>query len=267
MSDENVNVEEQTEQQAGKQAEQQTAVLEIPEAYQGKGWVAKIRGADGKINTEAVFKQLDNLDGLVGKKQTFDYANASPEERTEFLSQLRPAEHTAYKVEGVADAENIQKLLHKHSLPKDVAENLVKDYLTYEQTMVANLTSEAGYKEEMKKSFGDGFEKKAGELTNIIKSNLSEEDRVLMDEKVPNSVLGIMYRFASKIVSQYGVTETDKATGTSGSFNTIADAEAKADDLFNQLQALRKDPTATAERKSELIKQYQSAVLKARGAK
>ena len=234
--------------EAPKEEVPEVKALQIPEAFKEKGWAKKVLNEDGTVNEEALFKQLDNLDGLVGKKDLIpDVATAEPEVLAEFFGKLKPKDHTAYNVQGVAEGteETIQQMLFDAHVPKAIADTLIPKYLEYERSQIAGLYSEDGFKEEMKKSF-EGDQSKVEQVRDMIKGSLSKEDLALLDDRTPNSILGAVYRLVEKLTGDYGIVETNKALQASGSINSLADAEKEAKEAYDACFAIKNKPTTSA---------------------
>lgn len=218
----------------------QVMKLKVPEAFKDKGYMKNIVDANGEVDVERVFKEIDTLQTLKGKKEiAFDFETAKPEEIQAHFERIRPKTHTEYDVAGkVAEGteEAIQKVLHESGLPKKQAEILVEKYIALEQKQMQELMSKDGFEREMKESFGSRHEEKLGKIVNIAKQSLTENDLRILDGQ-PNATLGMIYRLVDKIVADYGVTETGKATGANGVMTSEADAQREYDALFAEVVA------------------------------
>lgn len=186
--------------------------FEVPEAYKSKPWAAKIK------SEEDLYKQIDGAQELIGRKRAApDFANSTPEQIEEFLSSTRPKDADAYKFpEGVAVdkafAEGVPKLLHELGLPDYVGNKLIEKYVALESHAVAQSMSEEGFKAEMKKSFGDNFDKKVVEITNAHKKFVSADDQKMLDS-MPNEYYGVVARLTSSILAAHGIKDEGAAGG------------------------------------------------------
>lgn len=185
----------------------------IPDAYKDKPWASKIK------SEEDVFKQLDNLNTAVGKKHaTPDFKTADPKEIEEFFNGLKPSDKNVYKFgdDGTFDADfatSVSDVLFNVGVPEHVANKLIPEYMKLEQARLEHATSAEGFEDEMKTSFGDGYDAQVKQIVDVHKAHLSPEDQALV-EKMPNALLGVLYRLTNKmnadinrIKTEYGVKE------------------------------------------------------------
>ena len=239
--------------------------LKVPEAFRDKGYMKNLMDANGEIDTEKVFKEIDGLQQLKGKKEiAFDFTNAKPEEIQAHFERIRPKEHTEYEVKGkVAEGteEAIQKVLHESGLPKKQAEILVDKYIALEQKQMAELMSKEGFEKEMEASFGRQHQEKLGSIVKIAKQSLTENDLKILDGQ-PNVTMGMIYRLIDKLVSDYGITETGKAMGAGGSIVNESDAQKEVDTLFDQLIASKGKPNMEPNAHQNLVEKYHQAQLR-----
>lgn len=205
---------------------------------------------------------------MKGKKTlTIDYANSTPEEIAAHHKSLAPvdvAEYAFDKVEGV-DADRMGKIapiLQKHGLTVNQAQNVAKDYAAFETAMVAEATSEDGFRGEMTKSFGDKYEPMVAQVSNTFKAHLSETDQQLMDA-MPNEYLGATYRLTQKLTDahkaevsalkkQYGVEENGDAHLNKGGQPVVVDVEKQRSEYRKQLREIDHRPHS-AEEKQKII--------------
>lgn len=241
----------------GSGARPQVSDFKVPDEYKEKGWARNLK------SEQDVWKMLDNAQALVGKKMVVpDLEKASQEEVEAYYSQLRPKDKD-YGLESIEDEGKralFSEMLHKNGISKKQGSDLVKQYQEYERSVLEQATSEAGFIEEMKTSFGEDYKRKGGETLAVIKQVLSEQDQQRLDQ-MPNSVHGIVYRMAASLAERYGAKEL----GLGGSAKAVdslpvtSDSEIKT--LQAELQSLSRRPHTMEERK-EIVEKIKAAQLK-----
>lgn len=233
-----------------------------------KSWVSKVKSeAD-------LYKQMDNLTALAGKKRTApDFENATPQEIEEFLSLTRPQEKSAYDglfPEGSNEAlkAKITDVFHAQGIHPKIGKAIADAYIEIEQAEMQKRFSADGLKEIFKGMFGNEFEQKSGETINFTKELLSEADREYIDKKMPNETLGVFYRFAKSVMDKFGVKEGTKAGegGEGRAGITGDDLRKQADDVRKQLREISQRQHTQAE-KAELTKKLQNIYAKMSGGK
>jgi hypothetical protein len=222
-----------------------TSDFKVPDAYKDKPWAQKIK------TQEDLYKQIDNLDGLVGKKAVVpDFEKATPEEMEEYFARTRPADKTAYDFgENVsADfAEPVTDLMHKYGVPPKIATQMAADYAAIEQAKLAEAMSSDGFKAVMQKSFGDKFDGAVSQVVALHKTHLSGDDQKMMDT-LPNEYLGLVYRLSANMAKAYGAAETGQAADPKGSAPPSNDIASVQKNLRQQIRDLDNRPHTEAER-------------------
>lgn len=287
---EGADANQQTGQQAveGQQVQQQAQTLEqqaqveitkakVPEEYKDRGYMKNLAGESGEVEISKLYKEIDDLQTLKGRKTIpFDYDNANPEQIQAHIESIRPESPEAYNfVEGkVAPGteESISNIFYENGIHPKVAEKVMTDYLAHEQATLARLCNPEDFKAEIKQSFGDGFEARASELGNTMKSLQSESDQKIMGA-MTNSQLAMVYRLADSIVKNYGVNES--ALGQSGNqgiggvgSREQAVREEKA--AYDAIVAMKKGGNYTKEQYSAAVQRHSkaaAALRKANGGK
>lgn len=224
----------------------------VPDAYKDKAWSAKIKTEDD------VYKQLDNLNTLVGKKviNPNDLPNRTPEERAEFYNQLRPADKGVYKFADDVPAEwqgEYRNMLHDAGVSEDQAQKLVPAFEKFSAGELAKAYSKESFATELEKSFGKDFDAPAASAGREFKSHLSEDDKTLLEE-VPNRFLGLMYRFTNNLQKAYGIKDTGAAANDGNSGSTPPDMAKQRSDKRAEINALE-SRSHTAEEKAKLVKE------------
>lgn len=223
-----------------------TPAFSVPDAYKDKPWAAKIKSQDD------VYKQIDNLQGLVGKKSVVpDFEQSTPEQIEEYFSALRPADKSAYKFGDGADETftgTVADLFSANGISAYQGNKIIEGYQAFERAQLEEARSADGFKAEMTKSFGDKYD---GNVTAVVKehkTHLSTEDQALMDS-LPNSYLGLVYRLTENMRKAYGAQETGAAVDKGGVVQG-ADLEGQRRDLRSKLSTLESKPHTAAEKQA-----------------
>lgn len=240
---------------------------QVPDAYKDKPWTAKIK------SEEDLYKQIDNLTGLVGKKTiTIDYATATPEEIKAHHASLAPSDVSAYgfdQIEGI-NAERmkvIAPIFQEEGLTPYQAKNIATKYSKIEEAALAQATSEEGFRGEMTKSFGEKYEPMVAQVVEAHKAHLTPEDQRVMDA-MPNEYLGSVYRLTQKMADahkaevaalkkQYGVEENGNAHLNKGGNIPAPDVNVVRAKLREEIQTISNRPH-TAEEKQKKIDELQA---------
>lgn len=197
----------------GDPQNQHALEFKVPDAYKDKPWAGKVKSMDD------VFKQLDNLDMLVGKKQVVpDLKTATPEQKEAFYAMLRPKDATAYtipdEVGGFPIAPAVKEAVGKMFLANGISEvqgnAVITAYNEVGKAQLAEQFSPEGFEASMKQNFGDDHKTVTGQVRNNIKGMMTPQDQQMLD-KLPNAYLGVIYRTLGNVVKHYGVKETDTA--------------------------------------------------------
>lgn len=230
----------------------------VPEAYREKGWASKVKSLDD------VYRQIDNLDSLAGKKTigALDYDKATPDEIEAYHAKLRPEGIDAYglAMEGEgsdpafarATGEAFLKAgLNAHQ--GKMVMDLVNDYAKASFDAAHDAT---GYLTLAKESFGDDHEKTLGVIANAIKANASPDDLKVFDE-ADNTTRIALDRLVHKISTgyeakiaqlrtEYGVEE--KGTPGAGAGSPGRDKAAQRSEIRSKLWALDQRSHSQAEK-------------------
>ena len=220
----------------------------VPDAYKEKGWAKNIKSNDD------AWKMLDNAQSLAGKKTVApDWDKATPKEIEDYYAQLRPADKSAYQFdEGLPDEMKtaFSDMLHKHGISAKQGNDLIKDYMAVEQATAAKMYDKDGFMAELKTSFGNDYEKVAGDTAKILASHLNENDKALLD-KIPNQYLGVIYRVAANLNKAYGASESGSAASAPSTVSVV-DVEKRAGEIRNEIIAISRRQH-TAEEKQKLV--------------
>lgn len=223
--------------------------FKIPDAYKEKPWASKIK------TEEDLYKQIDTLDALKGKKTVVpDFTKATPKEIEDYFAQTRPESIDAYQFADGMD-DGIKKVLGESLLKNGVTAYQANAVLkAYQDAEAANMTeqySADGMNKALETSFGAEWKEVGGATARILKENLSGEDAAMMD-KLPNVFLGLVYRMANNLIKGYGIEETGAHTGAGAGKMSPNDIGASRDAIRAEITALSSKPH-TAEQKQVLI--------------
>jgi len=245
-----------TGEQQNTETTQQTE-FSVPESYKDKGWTQNIKSQDD------VWKMLDNAQSQIGKKAVVpDFDKATPKEIDDYIAQLRPQDKAVYKFSDDMPAEQktaYADMLHEIGIPAYQANKLIEKYQGMEAASVAKLYDKDEFMGELKKSFGNDYEKVAGETAKLLASNLNADDKAMLD-KLPNPALGVIYRAVANLNKAYGASESSAAVNTPAQVQAI-NKEEQASKLRNDIYALSKRQH-TAEEKQTLVDQLNALYVK-----
>lgn len=226
--------------------------FKLPEEYKDKSWAAKVKSLDD------VYKQIDTLDQLKGKKTVIpDLKNSTPEEREAFYAQMRGKDAAEY---AIPDSKEFQATdLMKDSVPKLFMDNGVSPVQAeaimkgYQELGLKALAAERDpevFKGSMVKEFGEKWEPAVAKARNSIAAMLGDGAQAELDT-LPNSALTIMYRNQNKLVD--AVDATLKKYGATETFAHLSapTGQAQGGDLGSQRQAWRTELAALSMRPHE----------------
>ena len=240
----------------------ETNDFSLPDAYKEKSWAAKVK------SQEDVYKLVDNLNQLVGKKQVpFDYEHATPEEITAYHASIAPKDLGAYEFPNADDpvAKAIGEAFRSSGLSgvqgKAVVQSLAPMIQKMEEERVAGLKDAGKYTEISKKEFGDGYEAVLAKVNKAIVESVPKELGAAFDD-MPNEhrhavnvainkiVSGYEAKFA-EVVKQYGIKESGAQGGVNPS-SAATDKVSLQKSIRAELRAMDGRPH-TAQEKQALI--------------
>lgn len=245
-----------------------TTEFSIPDEYKDSSWATKVKSQDD------LYKQLDNMDSLVGKKtiKPIDYETASEEEIAAYHESTAVQDIKDYTFgEGGNDDFNtaiagvFQKVgLNKHQGDQIIAQVDEISKGVAEANFLAD-TSEDGYLEMSVKSFGNDHEKIIGLVENKLKEIVgSDEDKARIDtmgnnergliDRLVNSLSADYESKIAKLKKEYGVVETGAQSGAQTGGNSAVDVESQRNELRKEIDAMSNRPH-TEQEKQEKIKQ------------
>lgn len=228
------------------------AEFKLPDEYKDKPWAAKVKSIDD------LYKQIDTLDALKGKKSIVpNLKDSTPEEREAFYAQLRgkdAAEYQIPKVGSVPIPEDTQpviaKLFMENGISPTQAEPFLKGYLELREKQIAEYYNPEGFKKSMEIAFGADWEKTTGAVRTTIKSMMNADDQKALDA-IPNNLLGVVYRTMGNTIN--AVNETLKKYGATESFAHLSAPGGKVaqTDIGSQRQTWRNELAALSMRPHE----------------
>lgn len=221
--------------------------FKIPKEFADKGWAKKVKSQDD------LFKQLDSLDSVAGKKFAVpDLSKIEDPDVKAYIETLRGGtKKEDYKFGGKTKPEVATKYadsFYNNGIPKSIADRLVSDHEKIQEAEVAAMFSKDGMTVELKKIFGDAHEKKAGEVVNILASLLSPEDKAFVENGLPNNVVAFMYKHLNVVHEKYGAVDTGAGAG-GGEGGGGTDVAKVRSDLRAQIRDLTKRAHTADEKK------------------
>ena len=250
------------QQNVETQKSPETTSFSVPDAYKDKSWAAKVKSQDD------VYKLVDNLNGLVGKKSVpFDYANADEEAIKAHHASVAPKDLTAYEFLKADDP--VSKVIGDAFIAngitgyqgKSIVKSLAPVFQEMEAKRVSELKDGNKYAEMSKKAFGDGFEEKIKSVNKVLVDNVPKELGTAFDD-MPNNhrhavdvaIDKIVSSYEAKIadmVKKYGITESGaQVGGKQGTAST--DKASLQKSIRAEIRALDARPH-TAQEKQALI--------------
>jgi len=233
----------------------------IPDEYKDRGFAAKVKSHDD------LWKQLDNLDKLAGKKTlpTIDYAKATPEEIAKHHAQLAPKDRAAYEfpnaddpVSGAIGDAFIAAGINEHQ-GKQIIKHLAPILGKMDSEGKEASMSEEGYMKLSKAAFGEGFKETIVKVEKALKTyapddatkavfdSLPNDQRIAVDKTV-NAILAANEKRVQDLLKAHGITETGAQSGKAGLAATDADTVRK--ELRSKIRELDSKPHTAAEKKA-----------------
>lgn len=237
------------------------AAFVLPEAYKDKPWATKVKSMDD------VYKQIDNLQGLVGKKSVpFDYSTATPEDIAAHHSSIAPKDLTAYEFANPDDpvAKAIGDAFRANGISgvqgKGIVAAIAPVLNQMEAERVSKIHDKAEYDAMSTGVFGDKAADAVAKVDKTIVDTVPKEIGAAFDE-MPNKQRHAVDVLVSKIVSsheakvadmvkRYGIKETGAQAGATSGGTT--DRAAQQKEIRAQIAALGVRPH-TAQEKQALI--------------
>jgi len=180
----NTNAPQATQDQSTQQATQ----FKIPDTYKDKPWASKIKTEDD------LYKQIDTLDSLKGKKNIIpDFTKSTPEEIEEYLKTSRPKDKAEYQFDEGVDPqlkEGFTEILYKNGITAYQANQLIKDYNQMEAAKKVELYDKDAFMKKAEEKFGKDY------TTNLLllKTQLRPFYQKRCKPKLMQCLMNIVFR-------------------------------------------------------------------------
>lgn len=238
--------------------------FQVPDEYKDRGWANKIKSQDD------LFKQLDSLDRLAGKKQLGldDIDPTNQEQVNHVFEKLKPSDIDDYAVpeylSDSPDAELAKSVLFEAGVPKHAADKAMEALASKLGERDVENFSKEGLEAELKNSFGDKYQEKFQAVAREAREILSPEDAKLV-ESMPNNVVGLFYRTLDKVLESHGARDGAAPSGSNQSSGMTPDAAKQAiGDVRKELEGLKRRPHKPEER-SQLVSRLRELTTIAHG--
>lgn len=211
----------------------------IPEAFKEKGWVKKITGEDGLVNTDKLFAHIDGADQLIGKK-TLNVPNWENEEEVKsFFEKTRPEKPEAYEFAEGSDekySEHMRKAFYENGLSKKQADGLISQQKAFEDEFVKEHYSDESFEKMRVEMFGDKADKiveDSSAMAQLLKERGFDTSAL---EKLPNKTALLVAGAFSMIREAYGV---DNKTNINSKVSSGSTGVEKHSDVFKEYMSLK----------------------------
>lgn len=223
----------------------------LPDEHKEKPWASKIK------SSEDLYKQLDNLNSLVGKKTItpIDYETASEEEIAEYHGKLAPESVDEYNFGEDAHPEFSKaagETFKELGITKYQGDRLSTKINEIAASIVAKQnevdTDAEIYIEMMKESFGDQYEQAAGIVEKTLKAHANDDDKAIFDKidnkaraAVDRTVYSLTKQYEeriNKVLKEHGITETSAQVEAVKGQNTGINVEEVRKDLRAKIRAM-----------------------------
>ena len=235
-----------------------TPEFSLPDEHKDKSWSSKVK------SQEDVYKQLDNLSELVGKKtvQPIDYSTATPEEIAAHHASLAPEDASKYDFGENADPEfsaavgNVFKEFGINEFQaKGIAEKIGEITAGMAQQQEADASDGDKYAEMLKETFGAEYKEVYQKLDNSIKKYSDEKDLALIRDGIPNTTKLALDRILYNVLQKHGALETGaQGEGEVGGANVGTDIEKVRADLRKQAREIDSRPHTAEEKRAINLK-------------
>jgi len=224
-------------------ADPAVAEYKIPDEFKDKPWASKIKSESD------LWKQLENLNGALGKKQVVpDFKTATPKEIEDWKAQTRPADKAAYEFDpdtAPEVKEALATMLHSEGITAPQANAVVKGFQEMQKAQIAEMQDPKKFDEMIIADFGS--KEAAQPIARALKANLNESDFEML-ESLPNQAVGMVYRAVANILKGYGIEDSGKGGAHSPAPMSEVDLDAEAAAIFSQIQDLDKRAHSADER-------------------
>jgi hypothetical protein len=220
--------------------------FKIPDEYASKGWIKSIK-EEGDL-----WKKIDNLESLVGRKEIGVPDWSNEEQVKSFYEKLAPQDIADYEIEGDS-AEEIGQLLKSNGVAKPQAKALLDGWTAIVEKQIAQTTSKEGYEAEMTTIFGKNFEEKKQSADKVLTSILTAEEMETINKDLPNQYVGLMYKIAKGLIDNLGYAEGTKILSNDNKGKVVMSQDEKLEkhkELAAKLQQIKSRSYTDAEVKA-----------------
>jgi len=228
--------------QSAEQA-QPSESFAIPEQYADRGWASKVKSQDD------LFKQIDNLDSMIGKRES------PPESPDNYELSLDNIEGLPEDVDLSEFNTKAQNVMHEAGLTQKQAQKLYELYLK-EELNVANENKQTI--EERQKELDEQFDQVTQELFGDKFEEVSVKSQNVIKDTVPENLIPHLQNLADTDPKALAavIALTD---GMSKQMSEIKRKYGEEDSLFSGGQA-------QASQKDEILKQLTETKAKVKNA-
>ena len=237
----------------------------LPDEYKDKPWADKVKSNDD------LYKQVDNLTTLVGKKTVapIDYATASSEEIAAHHASLAPEDVSEYGLSQEEDSKDFSDFLgdtYKEAgltpyQAKILNEKVTAKTVEMQDAKTAAETDGEAYVKMLDESFGEGKGADVGKKIDaqIKEYAANEEDVALLRDGIPNTTRLALDRVLNNILDKHGVKESGAQVDGGDGKVAVTNIEDTRKDLRQQIRDLDGTPFSgdkSLELKNQLAKTY-----------
>ncbi len=247
----------------------QENLFQIPQEYAERGWTKTApQFKDQDEYVQWITKQYDaqqdyvggKLDKLVQEKGLVSIPDFTNEEQAKsFFEKLTPQDVNQYPTTEFQsdDAKQFFNNAFKDAgLAVPQAKKMIDAFHNYQNQVLEQATNKNDYEAKMSDIFGKDFETAKTPVDNMLKNILSAEDMQLINDKLPNDLVAVMYKVSKGLADKYGYKEQPQG-GTNPQKTTAMTADekrAKHAEHLKELQALSSKPHTQQEKNGILDK-------------
>jgi hypothetical protein len=241
------------------------ALFELPDEYKEKAWASKIK------SQEDLYKQIDNLNSLVGKKTIapIDYSTATPEEIAQYHASLAPDDVSKYDFGEGADPEfskQVAGIFKELGISEYQARELAPRVNEIAAKIVeqneASSRSEEAYNSMLSESFGSEAGSVLKAVDTALVKHANEDDQKAFDG-MSNEMRMAVNRTVHNMLKEYGASERGVGEGRAGSAVGVTDYAAQRSQLRKELRSLENSGQIyTADDRQKFIDKIQETFRK-----
>ena len=252
----------------------------IPEEYKDRGWTKVFDGKTGDDLKAEFFRSYDNSQTLIGKKVEDYFANTDLKSlenydqiKEQLTKQIAPEFQTPEDIKdyGLKDIlteaevrlpiddsalDSFAEKFKELGVNKEQGQAILKEYVELTMQDFEKVTNAEELESSINQMF-NGNQEQRKNVEALIRESLSDEEKQMIQDFVPNVVIEMFYKVTKNLVDKYDFKE-----GTSNSNNPAkmrmsdADRNAEYDRLYQQLLDLDSRPHQVGE-KEKIVKRMQ----------